>query len=275
MTVAEALKEAAANGLVRLDAQLLLLHALGRPMTDRAWLLAHDADPVDCATAQRFAAACIRRLGGEPVAYLTGHKEFFGLDLKVDARVLVPRPDTETLVNWGLAVLRGRAAPVVADLGTGSGAIALAIGQHRPDARILAIDSNPAALDVGRANAHRLGLAVEFREGSWLEGCSDAFDLILSNPPYISEGDPHLDALAHEPREALVSGPDGLRDLRAIVQQAPARLKPLAWLLMEHGWNQAQTVRELLQRAGFASVGSRQDLAGIERCSGGQWLERG
>ena len=275
MTVADALHEAAASGLERLDAQLLLLHALDRLASDRAWLVAHDQDLLDSEAHERFAAACDRRLGGAPVAYLVGRKEFFGLDLLVDARVLVPRPETETLVSWALELLAGRAAPLVIDLGTGSGAIALAICAQRPDARVLGIDTSAGALEVARGNAQRLGLRAEFLQGSWLEGSPGGADLILSNPPYIAEGDPHLAALAHEPRQALVAGAGGLADLQAIIDQAPARLAPGGWLLLEHGWDQAGSVRELLHGAGLSHIRSRQDLAGIERCSGGQYLEQG
>lgn len=275
MTLAEALSHAAGRGLERLDAQLLLLHALGRPDSDRAWLIAHDRDPLGAGAAEQFHALCDRRLQGEPVAYLLGHKEFHGLDLHVDPRVLVPRPDTETLVDWSLEAIEGVRAPRVIDLGTGSGAIALAIARERPDAIVQAVDASADALDVARENARRAGLDVSFHHGDWLAGRDDAFDLVVSNPPYVAEADPHLRDLRHEPRQALVAGPDGLDDLRKIVAQAPAHLARGGWLLLEHGWDQAGAVRELLARAGFANVGSRRDLAGIERCSGGRWLERG
>ncbi|MGZ5271081.1 MAG: peptide chain release factor N(5)-glutamine methyltransferase [Ramlibacter sp.] len=275
MTIAQALAEAMRQGLARLDAQLLLLHAAGRGPGERAWLLAHDTDALTPPVADAFRELCRRRLAGEPVAYLVGRKEFFGLDLQVDARVLVPRPDTETLVDWSLAVLADMPAPRVVDLGTGSGAIALAIQQARPDAQVTAVDASAAALEVARANAARLGLAVECVPGHWLAGIASRFDLVVSNPPYVAEQDPHLAALVHEPRAALVAGADGLDDIRAIVAQAPARLVRGGWLLLEHGWDQAPSVRALLLAAGFADVGSRRDLAGIERCSGGRWLERG
>ena len=275
MNIAQALREAAAGGLERLDAQLLLLHALGRASGERAWLLAHDDDPLDAAAQERFAGLCARRRDGEPVAYLLGEREFHGLTLRVDHRVLVPRPDTEVLVDWSLEVLEGRAAPKVADLGTGSGAIALAIAHARRDAEVLATDASEDALEVARANAARLGLAVQFLRAHWLDGIGGPFDLVASNPPYIVEGDPHLPALRHEPRGALVAGAGGLDDLRVIVAAAPARLQPGGWLLLEHGWDQAAAVRALLQGAGFAQIQSRRDLAGIERCSGGKWLEPG
>ncbi|KAF1047942.1 peptide chain release factor N(5)-glutamine methyltransferase [Xylophilus sp.] len=269
--IASALRHAAARGLDRLDARMLLLHALGRAPHDRAWLLAHDGDALDAPVQAAFDAACTRRLAGEPVAYLTGEKEFFGLALRVDARVLVPRPDTETLVEWTLDVLAGLDAPSVLDLGTGSGAIALAIRSRRADARVQAIDASADALAVARANAERLGLPVAFAHGSWLQGHTGRHDCIVSNPPYVAAADPHLAALAHEPLAALASGADGLDDIRAIVSQAPAHLAPGGWLLLEHGWDQAGAVQALLAAAGFAQVHSRDDLAGIARCTGGKW----
>lgn len=272
-TVTQALQQAAAAGLARLDAQMLLLHTLGRATHDRAWLVAHDGNTLADEAAQRFASLCQRRADGEPVAYLTGFKEFFGLTLQVDSRVLDPRPDTETLVEWALDLLDKPMA--VADLGTGSGAIALALQHQRPQAQVTAVDASADALDVARANAARLGLPVTFRLGSWLDGDTSHYGLIVSNPPYVAAADPHLAALRHEPLQALASGPDGLADIRQIIQQAPARLHPGGWLLLEHGHDQAQAVRNLLAAQGFTQVSSRRDLAGIERCSGGQWLERG
>ena len=307
-TLARALRAAAGAGLDRLDAQLLLLHALGRPAHDRAWLLAHDDDALPDAVRARFDDHVARRAAGEPVAYLVGEKEFHGLALRVDARVLVPRPDTETLVEWALAVLpparparsadalgdvaettaaanpaeaagaaadaaalHEAAAPSVLDLGTGSGAIALALQRARPDLRVEAVDASAGALEVARDNARRLGLPVRFRQADWLDGTPiGARDLIVSNPPYIAAGDPHLPALAHEPASALVAGADGLDDLRRIVAAAPAHLRAGGWLLLEHGHDQAAAVRALLAAHGFVDVASRRDLAGIERCSGGR-----
>jgi len=269
-TLASALRHAAGLGVARLDAQMLLLYALGRTPHDRAWLLAHDGNSMDAAAQTRFDAALQRRLRGEPLAYITGHQEFYDLDLQVDARVLCPRADTETLVDWALQLLSPNAQ--VVDLGTGSGAIALAIQHQRPDVQMHARDLSADALAVAQANARRLGLEVAFSQGSWLEGVTGLFDAIVSNPPYIAAADPHLAALTHEPLQALVSGADGLDDLRTIVGQAGARLKPGGWLLLEHGYDQANAVCELLRRAGFADVQSRQDLAGIARCSGGRWL---
>jgi release factor glutamine methyltransferase len=212
-----------------------------------------------------------RRLAGEPVAYIVGHKEFYGLNLQVNSAVLVPRPDTETLVDWALNVLEPMPEARVVDLGTGSGAIALALKATRPALQVEAVDYSHAALAVAQANAQRLGLAVTFSQGSWLSGTEGVFQAIVSNPPYIREDDEHLPALRFEPRQALTAGNDGLDDIRTIIDQAKTRLQTGGWLLLEHGYDQAADVRALLEAAGFANVQSRQDLAGIERCSGGQW----
>ncbi|CAN7199805.1 peptide chain release factor N(5)-glutamine methyltransferase [Acidovorax sp. LjRoot117] len=269
-TLAQALAQAHTLGLARIDAQLLLLHALGRPDAGRAWLLAHDTDGLDDAVQAQFIALCQRRVAGEPVAYLTGRKEFYGLALQVDARVLDPRPDTETLVDWALELIAPLPAPRLADLGTGSGAIALALQSQRPTAQVLAVDASSDALAVAQANATRLGLPVHFRQGNWMAGLdSVVFDAIVSNPPYIAAEDPHLAALTHEPLQALASGADGLEDIRTIVAQAPAHLVAGGWLLLEHGYDQAEAVRALLTDQGFGQVQSRNDLAGIARCTGG------
>ncbi|MEO8015336.1 MAG: peptide chain release factor N(5)-glutamine methyltransferase [Polaromonas sp.] len=277
-TCAHALAEAQRLGLDRLDAQLLLLHALGKPAIERAWLLAHDTDELAPGLIDLFCALSLRRATGEPLAYIVGSKEFFGLALQVDKRVLVPRPDTETLVEWSLEVLKaqGAAHPLqVLDLGTGSGAIALAIAHSLKaagsEAQVTAVDASAGALDVARENARRLGLAVDFIESCWLEQVRASFHLIASNPPYIASADPHLAALTHEPLQALAAGTDGLDDIRHIIQQAPVHLLPGGWLLLEHGYDQAVQVRSLLMQQGFLQVQSRHDLAGIERCSGGQW----
>lgn len=270
-TLRDALAQAQALGLERIDAQLLLLHILNRADAGRAWLLAHDTDTLAPSEQARFIALCQRRAAGEPVAYLRGMKEFYGLTLQVDARVLDPRPDTETLVDWALQLLAPLPAPRVLDLGTGSGAIALALQHQRPDAQVSAVDASADALAVAQANAARLGLAVQFARGNWLRGVAGQFDVIASNPPYIAAADPHLAALRHEPLQALASGADGLDDIRSIVAQAPSHLLPGGWLLLEHGWEQAEAVQALLRSAGFAEVQSRKDLAGIARCTGGQW----
>ena len=271
-TLAQALNQAHTLGLARIDAQLLLLHALGRPDAGRAWLLAHDTDAMEETVHTQFIALCQRRAAGEPVAYLTGRKEFYGLPLQVDARVLDPRPDTETLVDWAQEVMTPLVSPRVVDLGTGSGAIALALQSQRTDAQVLAVDASTDALAVAQANGKRLGLPVRFQAANWLAGVEGMFDAIVSNPPYIASADPHLAALTHEPLQALASGSDGLDDIRTIVAQAPNHLRAGGWLLLEHGYDQAEAVQALLQAQGFRQVQSRTDLAGVDRCTGGCWM---
>jgi release factor glutamine methyltransferase len=271
-TVQEALLRAQKHGIAKVDARMLLLHILGKPTSNMAWLVSNDNNPINAKQADAYGEVCARRRAGEPLAYIVGHKEFYGLRLAVDKRVLDPRDDTETLVEWALALLASGASGKVLDLGTGSGAIALAIQSKRPSAQVHATDASPDALEVARANAAALKLPVQFHQGSWLEAMpNQQFDLIVSNPPYIAAADPHLAALTHEPLQALASGADGLEDIRQIVVEAPAHLHPGGWLLLEHGYNQDAAVRALLEQQGFSAVESRKDLAGIERCSGGQW----
>ena len=252
-----------------------MLHALGRAQSERAWLITHDDEELSEPAALAFNSFCQRRLAGEPVAYIVGSKPFFGLNLQVDKRVLVPRPDTETLVEWALTF---NTANKILDMGTGSGAIALALKSVRPNWQITALDASGDALAVAQKNAKLLNLNVNFLQSSWFDllktnNIKPTFDLIVSNPPYIVEGDWHMAALAHEPKQALTSGADGLDDIRQIITQAPEFLTSGGWLLLEHGYDQAAAVRDLLTQRGFAQVQSQQDLAGIERCSGGQWLE--
>lgn len=269
--IAAMLARAREMGVDRLDAQLLLGHVLQRP---RSWLVAHDdtllTDP------QRMAAEHLlqRRAGGEPLAYITGEKEFHGLMLQVTPAVLIPRPDTETLVDWALALLQaGPGEPRVLDLGTGSGAIALALKHRHPSAIVTAVDASAEALSVAEGNARRLGLEVHFRPGNWWAGLqNERFDLVVSNPPYIALEDEHLPALRHEPELALTSGIDGLDALRTIISGAPSYLTTPGWLLLEHGHDQAAQVRQLLQVRGFGNIQTQKDLAGIVRCSGGQWF---
>ena len=274
LTLAQCLSQAHALGLARADAHLLLLHSVGRALHDRAWLLAHDHDGLTPAQQATWQNALQRRQDGEPVAYITGRKDFFGLTLAVDARVLDPRPDTETLVEWALATLPARHAPDapswrILDLGTGSGAVALALKHARPDAQVWSVDASEDALAVASANAQGLNLPVQFVRSHWMDAVAGPFELIVSNPPYVAEHDPHLAALTHEPLQALTSGADGLDDIRQIIAQAPSPLTPGGWLLLEHGWDQAQAVQLLLREAGFGQVQTRQDLAGLDRCTGG------
>lgn len=270
-TVAAALAQARAAGLDRIDRELLLSELLQR---DRTWLLIHDDHLLSVDQTARWADWCARRAGGVPVAYLTGRHGFHGLDLQVTPAVLDPRPDTETLVDWALDVLAAAPVPTpsVVDLGTGSGAIALAIRHRHPAARVVAVDRSAAALAVARGNGERLGLPVDWREGSWFDPLAgERFHLIASNPPYIRSDDPHLPALVHEPLEALVAGPDGLADLRVLVDGAAAHLVDGGWLLLEHGHDQADAVAALFTAAGWHEIGHRLDLGGHRRCTGGRW----
>ena len=236
----------------------------------------HDEQVLSADDQARWADWLQRRRDGEPVAYLVGEREFHGLRLAVSPAVLVPRPDTEVLVDWGLALLAGelagRAQPALVDLGTGSGAIALAMKHRHPAAELTAVDASPVALAQAAANGQALALPVRWLASHWWRALGgQRFDLALSNPPYIADDDPHLAALRHEPRSALAAGPDGLDDIRELVRDAGSHLSPGGWLLIEHGWDQAAAVRGLLAEAGFDAVQSRQDLAGHERCSGGRW----
>jgi release factor glutamine methyltransferase len=251
---------------------MLVLHACEMPIHDRAWLLAHSDEVLSNKAQARYLAFLQRRAGLEPLAYITGMKEFFGLQLLIDKRVLDPRPETETLVEWALTCLADTSSPHIADLGTGSGAIALALKHTLPNAQVAAVDASADAIDVAIANAQRLGLKIATYLGNWCEPLAgQSLDLIVSNPPYVADGDTHLAQLLHEPLSALVAGKDGLDDIRNIVAQSAVHLKPGAWLLLEHGYDQAQPVQDLLANQGFVSVQSRPDLAGILRCTGGQW----
>jgi release factor glutamine methyltransferase len=253
------------------DAQLLLAHALQRP---RGWLFAHGDDAVPAAVAEAFAALVGRRLAGEPVAYLTGRRGFWSFDLAVSPATLIPRPETERLVELALERLPEGTPLRVADLGTGTGAIALALAHERPQARVIATDLSDDALAVARGNARALGLAnVEFRAGSWwapLQG--ERFHVVASNPPYIALADPHLAEgdLRFEPAGALSSGADGLDAIRAIVRDAPAHLVAGGWLLLEHGWEQGAAVRALLQAEGFDDVRTARDLEDRDRVTLGR-----
>ena len=256
----------------RLDARLLLQHVAG---CTAAELLAYAEVALAPDVAAAFEALVKRRQQGEPVAYLTGIAGFYGALLQVSPAVLVPRPETEELVGWALEMLKDRVNPQIVDLGTGSGAIALAIAGALPDAQILAIDVSADAVAIAAANRDRLMRHnVEVRCANWLEGVSDTpqFDLIISNPPYIDAADPHLagDGVRYEPRLALTDGGNGLSAYSAIVVQAMPRLKPGGWLLVEHGHDQAEAIAALWRAAGLTAVQSRQDLSGNPRMTAGQ-----
>ena len=271
-SVANALDRARAAGVDRLDAQRLLAHALARP---RSWLLAHGEALLDADQVRWLEARLIRHADGEPLAYLLGEQEFHGLILSVNSDVLVPRPDTEVLVDWALELLGGALAgiehPAVVDLGCGSGAIALAVKHAQPRAAVIGTDNSDAALTVARANALQLGIDVGFVHGSWWGAVpAQRFQLALANPPYIAAGDPHLPALRHEPAGALSPGGDGLDALRQIIQGAAPHAVPGGWLLLEHGHDQAQAVQRLLSAAGLESIETRRDLGGRPRCTGGR-----
>lgn len=269
MNVERALAAARALGLTQLDAALLLGHRLQRR---REWLIAHPSAALEARAFEAFDADCRRRADGVPVAYLTGRREFMGLELLVNSQVLVPRPETETLAQWAIERLQGTPAgaqPRVIDLGTGCGALALAVAATCPHAEVTATDASAAALAVARANARRLGLDIRFAEGDWWSAAgAGRFDLAVANPPYIAEGDPHLTALRHEPQHALVSGETGLHALERVIEDAPRHL--LGWLLLEHGWNQAADAKRLMSLAGFTDIETRQDLNGQPRCTGGR-----
>lgn len=261
MTVAEALRT---NSIDAREARLLLAAATG---FSQASVVAYPERQISEDTQARFRGYVERRAKGEPVAYILGRKEFYGLELSVNPAVLIPRPETELLVE--LALRREFSSAV--DLGTGCGAIALALKRHRRKARVVAVEASAAALAVARRNATRLGLDLEFTHGRWLAPLAgERFDLIVSNPPYVAEDDPHLADLGFEPASALVSGPDGLTSIREIARSAPSHLNCGGWLLLEHGMGQDAAVRELLQQAGLEAVSTWPDLAGIARVSGGK-----
>ncbi len=269
MRISHALQQARAQGVARLDAQLLLAHLLQR---DRSWLLAHDDAVLAEDQANAWQTLLARRAAGEPLAYLVGQREFRGLMLQVSAAVLVPRPETELLVDWALELLPQAPLPQAIDLGTGSGAVALALKAAAPQLAVTATDLSAAALAVARANAARHGLDITWLEGDWWAAAiGRRFGLALSNPPYIAAGDPHLAALRHEPQAALTPGGDGLDALRALVEGAPGHLLPGAWLLLEHGHDQQAAVQALLRAAGFGPPETRTDLAGLPRCTGAPW----
>jgi release factor glutamine methyltransferase len=261
----------AARRIGMLDARALLAHVLGH---DAAYLIAHGGEALAGDRHRAFEELVVRRAAGEPVAYLTGHREFYGLDFRVTPAVLIPRPETELLVELVLERLPPGAPARVLDLGTGSGCVAVCVARERPQARVVAVDMSRAALELAQENAATYGvLNIEFRLSNWFSRLADeTFTVIAANPPYVAVGDPHLAQgdLPHEPAQALVAGADGLACLRAIADAAPAHLTSGGWLLLEHGHDQASQCREFLSHAGFTEVLSRPDLAGIERVTGGR-----
>ncbi|WP_425387838.1 peptide chain release factor N(5)-glutamine methyltransferase [Arenimonas metalli] len=273
MTLANALRDAASRlpgDAARLEAELLLAHAMQRP---RSWFYAHASDVLDAADAEAFEALVRRRLHGEPVAQITGQRGFWSLELAVTADTLIPRPETERLVELALDRMP-RAEPLrVLDLGTGTGAIALAIASERPLAEVTATDASAAALAVAAGNARDAGLPVRFLPGDWFAAVPrEQFDLVLSNPPYLADDDPHLQQgdLRFEPRSALASGADGLDAIRAISAGAPAHLAPGGWLLVEHGFEQGEAVRALFRAAGLEQVATERDLEHRDRVTLGR-----
>ncbi len=274
--IANLLKHAVANesgGLDRIDAEFLLAHSLGK---SRSWLYAHADQELDSRQISDFDSLVQRRNQGEPVAYITGRRGFWSLDLQVTADTLIPRPETERLVELALSRLHPQTPAEILDLGTGSGAIALAIAMERPASRITAVDASAAALAVAAANAGRLQLCnVVFEQGDWYSQLGTRrFDIIASNPPYIESSDAHLAIgdLCFEPRSALVSGPDGLDDIRILIAGAPRYLLPGGWLLIEHGWNQGEAVRALFAKAAFTGISTERDLENRDRVTIGRML---
>ena len=257
-----------------MDARVLLRVVLQCPA---ARLVAWPEQRLDSEDWSAYRALVERRMAGEPVAYLTGEREFFGREFMITPAVLIPRPDTELLVELALAHFSGRKGVRVLDMGTGSGALAVTLALELDDADVIALDRSREALWVAMANAARLGASVSFVQSDWFAALGEErFHLIVANPPYIAAGDPHLEQgdVRFEPPGALTSGPAGLDDLAEIVMQAPARLEPDGWLFLEHGYDQAVAVRGLLADGGFAAIASWKDIAGIERVSGGRWLGR-
>lgn len=262
----------------KFEAQLLLLHILNK---DHAWLIAHENDYIPTEVETRFQTLLNRRLDGEPIAYILGCREFYGMHLKVTPDTLIPRPDTETLVEAALSKIplhtfqpKTLQAKSILDLGTGSGAIALAIAKNCPFANVIAVDASQSALNIAIENARNLTINnVQFLLSDWFNTLNGKkFDLIVSNPPYIEADDAHLKQgdLRFEPESALASGSDGLKDIRQIIHSAPKHLNTNGWLMLEHGYNQAPTVATLFKQAGFAEISHVLDLGGIERVTIGQ-----
>ncbi|MEZ0330095.1 MAG: peptide chain release factor N(5)-glutamine methyltransferase, partial [Methylophilaceae bacterium] len=255
----------------RLEVQLLLQTALN---VDRAWLISHENDALQANIHAVFQASLLRRLQGEPIAYILGYREFFGLELIVTPATLIPRPDTETLVEVALAKLSKDKPHLVLDLGTGSGAIALAIAKNRPQANLIAVDASIAALEIAKKNAQHLNISnIQFQESNWFDALEhERFNVIVSNPPYIEENDTHLKEgdLRFEPITALASGTDGLDDIRHIIANCLVYLNPQGWLMLEHGYQQAEAVADLMANIGLVDIATIQDLGGNDRVTIGR-----
>jgi release factor glutamine methyltransferase len=261
LTVAEALRE---SGIDPREARLLLAAAAGLSQTT---IVAHPERALAPEVLDSYRELVARRKTGEPVAYILGRQEFYGLELSIGPGALIPRPESELIVDLALQL----SFSSVVDLGTGSGAIAIAIKHERPDARVVATDFSAAALDVARRNAKKHDLQIDFRHGSWLEPLAgERFDLIVANPPYVADGDHHLRQLGFEPQEAIIGGVDGLDGIREIAAAAAGHLLPGGWLLVEHGMGQEPAVREILDRAGLEDIANWPDLARIPRVAGGK-----
>ena len=268
MTVSDLIHDVTIN---RQDAEVLLASILD---VERAWIYAHGDAAVQPAHVQRFKAGVAALISGEPLAYLLGYCDFWTLRLRVNSDVLIPRRETEHLVEWASQCIR-RGALRVLDLGTGSGAVALACKAEHPEAEVCGVDLSPQALACARTNGQDLALNIDWREGDWFDAvCGERWQLILSNPPYIADNDPHLDAgdLPAEPATALIAGKTGFESLEQIMRRAPEFIEPGGWLLLEHGFDQATAVREALAGKGFTTVSTRCDWSGHERITGGQWL---
>lgn len=258
----------AAAGIEPREARLLLAEATG---FSEASVIAQGEQELPPEIEARFSEMAGRRRDGEPIAYIVGRREFYSLPLTVGPPVLIPRPETELLVDLALERIPASAGPSVLDLGTGSGAIALAIKRNRPRARVVAIEASAAALEYAKRNAAKLGLDIEFAHGEWFAPVHERFDVVVSNPPYVALQDPHLERgdVKFEPRRALVAGPDGLDEIRKIASKAADFVKAGGWLLLEHGEGQEKAVQVLISTAGFVDVTTWPDLAGIARATGG------
>ncbi|TKI05591.1 peptide chain release factor N(5)-glutamine methyltransferase [Martelella alba] len=270
--LANAIRQLAGGDSPKRDAEILLRLVTGR---ERTWLLAHDDACLTLEQQTRLAGLLDRRRAGEPIAYLTGEREFWSLNLNVSPATLIPRPDTECLVEQVLSLVLDAETDVL-DLGTGTGAIALALASERPGWRVTGVDLHPDAVALARENARRLGLErVRFETGDWFSRLQGKrYGLIVSNPPYIDGDDPHLSQgdVRYEPRSALVADMSGLADLQCIVKGAGEHLLAGGWLAVEHGWRQGKPVRSLLSRAGFRRIETRYDYGGNERVTLGQWM---